>query len=1056
LHSTESEGGPAGSIFAYLLRGNPTEIARAAYFINNHVYRQVEIVFSMKIEVKNIELRFCKGLDLLGALHIKGCTLQAESTDLTFSNKKNFELNVSDLDFTNLKSTARHAQCIWSDKGGTHIPPSESIASSMDGLLGSTSGKDKDKSNKADRLLLVLSGSRDEKRKDNHISSNLVATLADLRVCFIMNYVEEFALLASDIFRIFTKVKEKFGAVWNTYRLLHNSIFDEKALLAHQSLKGMERMERDRPHAQSTYTIAPPSAVDVYADFGAAASGEFNLQQDEYSILARYVRGVMPYETPEASWMDYVGHLKWDVGTYDTQIVVPRNSDSGDMMALTFKSAKFRNEFLETSWMSPSVPQLDLVKKRSDWSLRFDSGANAWMVDRSGASSKKLKVSKARMRLDSTDSKDKDHELSTSKKDKKKEKSSNNKAPVFRIHSEVCKIAIYSSFGNRENLTSDISMTMMSVKANEKVYASRLDSSSRSSNNHNKSSQIFTQRWRLINQVKDKEATVGVPTYLNLLCLADSMLMETEDDYKHRILISDVEKAESLHFDVTLAEFYLMLSLFYDNFNETKLREEEEKRENDDKDANHSSEKEDGYLSGLSFDSEDFWVAVDRISEHLEVMVVHGEVNLNLFVEFEKYQNLLPHFHLLRADAVLQDTWSDLEQGNHHLFEKYILHPSAMSSLMNDSLLYTEFLRDLALPLVKVQVGNSIFHLKSDSVIETSTFSTSKFSMHDSRLIYKEPPVVFSVERDNSKNRSGSSGSSSSMHTGNYSESFPVNWARVTSHRNAIMQYDFVRPSALLDGLDMLKVLSDFGTCYTLYPGFQNPQVDKMYVDGKTPTVTNQCQDVRVLMKNPHICVTEDLQVGVSGLGNRTLVFESDKQIFFKRVFDRAYNSKVDLIVDELAIVVHDTYAGPGIARSLREPTSISGHLRTLLDSLDLQYHFNFVTDLMHADVQLHCTRSTKNSNRTIATSRRAGATGAIIAGIDTDLNACIHFFVQGFRNYLHNMNVVPPFIDEPKCLFSVNSGGRKGGPACSIVLAFEDMQLILGITNKMILSNYL
>jgi hypothetical protein len=376
-----------------------------------------------------------------------------------------------------------------------------------------------------------------------------------------------------------------------------------------------------------------------------------------------------------------------------------------------------------------------------------------------------------------------------------------------------------------------------------------------------------------------------------------------------RMLFSETENKSSFEVQASMAELYVLLSVYYDNLNETAMYFDSV---NDSKNSFNSAENVPPKSYGFypEYGTKEYIEYIKRRAPTFELLFMRSKLVLTCSLSPPNYFNRPLYSYELFDDF---DVNRDCEPFCEITMEWLSIYCKSDFEIMQFALgLGKGSITDLR----KNAVNNVVLNLYQRPLnsAESRSFCTHGYSDFDfgcnlSPLSIKVPTDIplkityFSV---------GSSWGSCNI--GSDSPDFDMK------------------------NLDLVWLISDYFSMYFRFPQFGNPSIIA-YGYTNASSWPYGGVDTRVFITRPHVQICE------ASPNNRsqTLAIEAETGLYFRYIYDSFGSIRYECHIHGLCLVLMKSYLSPNASRGLRGTAGSGRGVRTIVEEVSVQfsYHFN-------------------------------------------------------------------------------------------------------------------
>lgn len=558
-------------------------------------------------------------------------------------------------------------------------------------------------------------------------------------------------------------------------------------------------------------------------------------------------------------------------------------------------------------------------------------------------------------------------------------------------------------------------------------------------------------------------------TPFHLLVVVDHVEAHT------RILISDTDVLSSLALNLTMAELYLLESVWFDNIfeapmffvhrrvrgddpDELEASEDEALRRDDEASETHSSHSSETPASSVSeansqhkdsakvYGTRDYLRGLRGLPSIGELVLVRAEIRLECFMDVDYFMKESPALKFLRAKEVMEMLREDGSKDG-----RWAGHGGGVK--LNSTC------QNYALPVAVVAIEGLVLHQRSTTSGSEMCLGAGLVEIFDTRMpkasVYDRVLRVGTLEHAPGEEVKRIYG------YGDFDFGLKLNPSDVSTNGDiplklSMSNTDFWTTTNVgLDGLELnlrnlelIWLVVDFFACYFQYPEFGHPLVaayQKM-PEGKIPY---RGVDTRVFATRPQICIMENPLLPSSA----TLVLESAAGVFYRQIIDNQQSARVEVKLLDVALVAHQRFGGHD--RRLRGSAGSGTGIRTLIENLDCDYSHHYIASLGHMDVQFSLLENSSlspadyyKSDETPSAEGAVDLSGAPPTGAHVPEGAADYTDLEAER-----LTLRPVQLFVPKCNKKFSNDVKLMFPerCCNVVTSYEDLLFAINLISEFI-----
>ena len=419
---------------------------------------------------------------------------------------------------------------------------------------------------------------------------------------------------------------------------------------------------------------------------------------------------------------------------------------------------------------------------------------------------------------------------------------------------------------------------------------------------HNKraQSQWSSQRWSLVTMVP-----------MNLLVIVDY------EGEAMRMLFSETANITTVHLKLSMAQFYLLMSVYYDNMNEkdeftgpVKSVRSDSGDEFPNQEAYFSQHPEYGTSSFCNY--------VRQAVSTTDLVVVRSDIFFECEMDCKEYfPREMYSFRHVYGPKPAEDRGS-------YRWETY---PFATIRLMWATM-QVSFSKDV------MQIALGV----SEVGIADTRSNNPKYGAHVMKVI---PPALTDDRGQRTEAfKHGYADFDYGLKEGPNSIRCPIDLPLKVTYFSTgntwgVCNVGADAPDFDLKNLEIVWLLTDYFSLYFCREEYGNPAViayglvdPSMWPYGGI--------DTRVFVTRPHIQTYDSSSI------SQCLMVEADTGVYFRYIYDTDFSVKMDLHVTGLVVVLLKSYKPPLMSRGLRGTAGSGRGIRTVMEGISLKYACNF------------------------------------------------------------------------------------------------------------------
>lgn len=595
--------------------------------------------------------------------------------------------------------------------------------------------------------------------------------------------------------------------------------------------------------------------------------------------------------------------------TSDLSVIVPRNSQSSDLLGLTVQNALTR---IAPSSKLVSAPREDEISNQSGSVLSFDGDKNEWiLVDRMEDCrfTKSLDKLFEIVELNMGNLYDKSNDYYDALKGvlAVNRVTSNFAGSVLRIAVMLREVHIFSSISPLSARFDEHVLPMRQIVLSEELEAP-LFSSIRHHGGITKWENDKAQLWHQITrQLANLDVIVDV------------------SEREMKLLFCDVLNSRTLDLAVTQAEFYLLLGFWFDNFHETSEPNEDEFTDLNDLTFPTASKHEDLKVDRYG-DSQYFSYYMDR-EMTFELLVVQSKIQLSLAIDDGIFSRSIPSYEYLRRYGSLDRGSLNFE---HPLFSLFDISSNQTSNGRQHWAVYPVGQIELQSLIVQVLADNDVSQIgvtaSSARVIDgrigsemiTGAKSTLLSVGNSQHLEGKFGLINFPRFFDGEEDSDVKDGTQMPLSVGILMSSY-LNWMNINLYLDSA--------DLFVSHLDITLLLAEYFSCFFRFEEFGSPSL-ATYCRLNSSLLPYGGTDFRLLLHKPHVALLN--------YDSQTYLFaEVDNGANYRYCYDTKGSVKTSYDLQSLSLVLvkeFETYLSYRGARG----SSGFGSAKTLLEFMNL------------------------------------------------------------------------------------------------------------------------
>ncbi len=695
----------------------------------------------------------------------------------------------------------------------------------------------------------------------------------------------------------------------------------------------------------------------------------------------------------------------------DLTLIIPRNSNSMELVSLVVESGSLKSYSCSESWFSPVTSKggpgsPTEVYSRDDGgknTLHFDCSSNEWRATKKDSSSsgncpspfweiphtRKEGVREAHSSMNDSVENHAHSEFMMNGHTKDSHAAAGVKRNVLVLNNASLFVSLVNKFSDNEykSVSCDEEKYFAGVFENESVYFGNKNNS---------------QSWA---------ATSKTPFHMNVVV--------DHKDCACRVLLADTEDFSALDLTLSMAELYLLESVWFDNFFEMPPTlgaendifppyiEMNEKRE------------------VPNYDSPLYFEHFSGRDTHFELLFVRACFHLNTSIKCNYFQEDPLSLKFLQTFSDIgtsrKGLSADLEGGD---------------ELNIDS---------QTLPICLLSIDGLIFHSRSDAGETNRIAAAASFiEIKDTREpISTAYPIILSascassIESDDGIIRYFDPDFDYGLHmkpeSVMKSANIPIQFSYLKSQLSnwSTSNIGLDNLDLRIENADMLWILIDYFSCYNKSPAYGNPAAS-VYQTLPSEKKPYSGTDVRLFVTRPHISIMQNPM----NVKSSSLFLETEKGVFYRFVCDSESSTKMELNVFDVALVIMKTFRPPPEARGMRGSAGSGRGVRTIVEFLSLAYSLENHSRDSTVDSLLHIFYADRNTS-TVE---------------DKDNFVQLEHSHYKYQMKDSNSEEHTEFVADiarPKCIFPLTNVDTKFDTSYNVVTSYEDVMFIVAAVKE-------
>lgn len=688
----------------------------------------------------------------------------------------------------------------------------------------------------------------------------------------------------------------------------------------------------------------------------------------------------------------------WKLDMIDFIVYLPRNTCSLDLVAVVVGSSLVQGRRVYSSWEEPK----DTIECKSSNSFLFDPDRNKWRHihdDEVYYSNVKKYISpfdiESKLVHDQHHQKKRDDEysyseLKTSRSINDESQNTSYSRTIFTMNDVKVFVSLSGALTNFDGSSrTDISigdeLTPMEVINREDVYSRRKRKTDQQV--------IYKQQvWR--------EVTTEA---FNVTVLADCNPKE------YRFIFTDTSDVSTLSLNLSMAELYLLMSLWYDNMSE-KLQYIVSTSSDDRELLRTNSEllasKAELYLP--KYGTPDYFEFLRSRPSSWAVTFVRSELIIRSFVDYQYFVKepdclklLLASFGSTNSSGQLDEdmklffsasndygyngatdgrSGADLETRNLNTTRSDLNMNNTNTSRVNP-LIWD----NIALPVAEIILSGLVLYTTGGRDVSSTSLTSSVVELWDIRKPACAPrPYSLLLKIGTHRTRRRSNASHPSQHGRQHKDkinhrkyiapdlnygmnlhSSDIESSSVfiekglylssiysSSSNWATSHVGVYSPECSLPNIEVVALLQEYFGAYFWSPEYGSPVVNAYTALEKSFTETGEeipygGYDFRLFLFKPVLSIPEK----PTDPESQILFLETDKGVYFRVSQDTLFNVNYQVNVSGLAMVVSKTPMIPALCRGVRGAAGSGRGIRTLLEYLSLSFSYSYHQDTGSVDI---------------------------------------------------------------------------------------------------------
>lgn len=778
-------------------------------------------------------------------------------------------------------------------------------------------------------------------------------------------------------------------------------------------------------------------------------------------------------------------NMKWSINFEDLTIICPRNSFSSDIVAFRISKGFVENREEVSTW---NLPEGSLKAPGKNVPLYFDVKTNSWQFSTlpsrdsffgsSSTSSFSLNNSElgefwdvpnhvnkggGSERGNSSEVVDEEDdeqffdaiEESGGKQNNSLKSTveavntSSNVDAIYRISSALSSVSVFISISN---LSSALDQSLDDRKRRKKIGEVQDNGFVYKETSDKRKKETNFPRWKKVS-LED----------FNMMLVVDFL----KDD-RVRTLLSDTEEMSCLDLKLSMADLYLIESIYFDNYFEPPIffrsnfgDEEKGFQRNETQfptDKRPQEQKREGgrplHETMPLYGTKAYLDALFNIKPEFNFVVARADLRLECSMVPGMFSKEPPSLPLLLTYLASSNNYLRENKPTPNLKKRDGLNYIYSESKIGKGIL----------PLATICLRGFVLHSRGDNDVTQLAASACEAQILDIRNpAYTAYPCIFRAS-------SVSHLSSSSPLNDKYGEylnyhfpdfSFGMNLTPLSMENTNFVSEVPLKVSFLssftskwttvnvgvdtldlnIKNLEMFSLIGDYFSCYNRFPEFGHPAVIHFNSLPEKSKVYSGC-DTRVFVTRPHISVMKNVSLDDSP----SMFLETDLGVYYRHMIDSTNSVKIDLNLYEVAAVITDSYCPPSVARGLRGAAGSGRGVKTLIEYLNCAFTYHFDAPANHIDVLLSVFPKDKGdiTDKRDDDSNYFSKQGQIPVAA-SDNSSFVDFDTD-------HLKIGSSFIGYPTCVSPLTqSTTHFPKNSCDIVSSYEDIRFFYSLISEFI-----
>ena len=491
-----------------------------------------------------------------------------------------------------------------------------------------------------------------------------------------------------------------------------------------------------------------------------------------------------------------------------------------------------------------------------------------------------------------------------------------------------------------------------------------------------------------------------------------------------RILVCETQIPSSLSLKISMGEFYLLQSVYFDNLqekgaffiNDDLKRKLNVNRESITRSISPLQQKESTEKTSKTsipfpdYGTSDYWVHVRRSIPNMEFLLVRSKICLECDMDTNYFLHEIQSLQYLSSENF----------------------PS--SQFDNSS--------NRRIPFASVEISWVSLHVQSNDTIMQVALGSSGLRIRDIRGSHVNfAPIICDISRGiDEKTYHGYADFDFGLKESQYCLSNTMDIPVKVSYFNACnwktINIGLDVPNLDMKNLDTIWLLTDFFSCYYTYSEFGNPSVIAYNICAPS-VLPYGGLDCRLFVKKPHIQTRE------SNFEQEQILFvEADTGFFVRYMYDTQNSARMEILAQDVAIVLMQSYCSPARCRGIRGTTG-SGHgTRTIIENFTISYSNQFDHTLKQVDNLLAIVPSSREEDKKDNGNNVGDSVGGHNRHLSVSGDESQRGNYQPYINFDDDSLVLPSCsVNSPKCVSALGEPSRDFPlHSCSVVSSYEDL----------------